>query len=99
MLRRCRSSQVDPFRTLSMSPFPGLPRVPRGGGNWAIRKRVDHPAPNEAAIANPAARAALHRLRNCENCTWSTPNDGRLVDSNLQLHGLFFSQTIGVPAE
>ena len=54
--QRADTAVSDPFRTLSMSPFPGLPRFPHGAGNRAIRKHVDHPAPNEVAIANPAAR-------------------------------------------
>ena len=33
----------DPFRTLSMSPFPGLPRVPRGGRNCAIENALITP--------------------------------------------------------
>ena|SRR6516162_677173 len=73
--RRVGTAGNDPFRTFSKSPFlvrarfPTLPRVPLGAGNPAVRKRVDHPARNEAAIANLAARAALHRLRNCVNRT------------------------------
>jgi hypothetical protein len=33
----------DPFRTSSMSAFPGLPRIPRGAGNRAIENALITP--------------------------------------------------------
>jgi hypothetical protein len=89
------SSQADPFRTSSMSPVPGLPRVRRGASNRAIENALIT-RPNEAAIAKTGrrGRSALE-MRGLYR---STPNDGRPVDSKLRIPRRF-STNSGVPAE